>query len=84
MHLDGPEWFSGPDILNFYKYFCSNLPKIDNGGFLSIGLAIFWSNLSENIFRVLKYHKKNYFFSLIFLKYDTFNGNLTFLAIFWT
>ena len=76
--------FSGPDILNFLNYFCPNLAKFDYGGFLSIGLAIFWYNLSENVIGVLKFQKKNYSFSLTFLKYDTFNGNLTFLTIFWT
>ena len=58
--------FSGPDILNFKKYFCPNLPKFDYGGFLSIGLAIIWYNLSENIFGVLKFQKKNYSFLLLF------------------
>ena len=42
------------------------------------------TNLPENVFWVLKFQKKNYSFSLTFLKYDTFNGNLTFLTIFWT
>ena len=82
MPRDAPKWFSGPDILNFLNYFCPNLPKFDYGGFLSIGLAIFWYNLSENVIGVLKFQKKNYSFSLTFLKYDTFNGNLTFLTIF--
>ena len=84
MLQNASKWFSGPNILNFLNYFCSNLPKFDYGGFLSIGLAIFWYNLSENVFWVLKYQNKNYFFSLTFLKYDTFNCNLTFLAIFFT
>ena len=78
------KWFSGPNILNFLNHFCSNLPKFDYGGFLSMGLAIFWYNLSENVFGVLKFQKKNYSFFLTFLKNDTFNGNLTFLTIFWT
>ena len=82
MLQNASKWFSGPNILNFLNYFCSNLPKFDYGGFLSIGLAIFWYNLSENVFGVLKYQSKNYFFSLTFLKYDTFNCNLTFLAKF--
>ena len=84
MLQNASKWFSGPNILNFLNYFCSNLPKFDYGGFLSIGLAIFWYNLSENVFWVLKFQKKNIFFSFTFLKYDTFNGNLTFLANFWT
>ena len=78
------EWFSGPNILNFLNYFCSNLPKFDYWGFLSIGLAILWYNLSENVFGMLKFQKKNLIFSLMFLKYHTFYGNLTFLANFWT
>ena len=57
-----------------FRYFCSNLPKFDNGGFLSVGLAIFWYNFSENVIRVQKYQNKNYFFSLTFLKYHTFFG----------
>ena len=65
----------------FESIFFSNFPKFDNGGFLSIGLAIFWYNLSENVFGVLKFQKKNYFVSLTFPKCDTFNGNLTFLAL---
>ena len=77
------KWFSGPNILNFLNYFCSK-PKFDYGGFLSIGLAIFWYNLSENVIGVLKFQKKNYSFSLTFLKYDTFNGTLTFFTTFWT
>ena len=76
--------FSCPDILNFKNHFCSNLPEFDYGEFLSIGLVIFWYNWSGNVIGVLKFQKKNYSFSLTFLKYDTFNGNLTFLAIFWT
>ena len=84
MIQDDPKWFSGPNILNFLNYFCSNLPKFHYGGFLSIGLAIFWYNLSENVFGVLKFQKKNYFVSLTFPKCDTFNGNLTFLALVWT
>ena len=81
MIQDDPKWFTGPNILNFLNYFCSNLPKFHYGGFLSIGLAIFWYNLSENVFGVLKFQKKNYFVSLTFPKCDTFNGNLTFLAL---
>ena len=54
------EWFSGPNILNFLNHFCSNLPKFDYCGFLSIGLAIFWYNLSENIFGEPKIPKKNF------------------------
>ena len=46
--------FSDPDILNFLNYFCPNLAKFDYGGFLSMGLAIFWYNLSENVVGVLK------------------------------
>ena len=84
MIQDDPKWFSGPNILNFLNYFCSNLPKFHYGGFLSIGLAIFWYNLSENVFGVLKFQRKNYFVSLTFPKCDTFNGNLTFLALVWT
>ena len=53
MPRDAPKWFSGPDILNFLNYFCTNLPKFDHRGFLSIGLAIFWYNLSEIFFGVL-------------------------------
>ena len=83
-HFDASKWFSGPNILNFLNYFCSNLPKFHYGGYLSIGLAIFWYNLSENVFGVLKFQKKNYFVSLTFPKCDTFNGNLTFLALVWT
>ena len=49
-----------------------------------MGLAIFGYNLPENVFGVLKFQKKNYSFSLTFLKDDTFNGNLTFLSNFWT
>ena len=60
------EWFSGTNILNFLNHFCSNLPKFDYGGFLSIGLAIFWYNLPENVFGVLKLQKKNYFFLSLF------------------
>ena len=84
MNGSARKWFSGPNILNFWKHFCSNLLKFDYWGFLSTGLAIYKYNLSKNVFGVLKFQKKNYFFSLTFLKYDTFIGNLTFLAIFWT
>ena len=63
---DPRKWFSGPNILNFWKHFCSNLLKFDYWGFLSTGLAIFWYNLSENVFRELKYQKKNQFFLLLF------------------
>ena len=61
MIQDDPKWFSGPNILNFLNYFCSNLPKFHYGGFLSIGLAIFWYNLSENVFGVLKFQKEKLF-----------------------
>ena len=33
MIQDDPKWFSGPNILNFLNYFCSNLPKFQYGGF---------------------------------------------------
>ena len=36
----GPKGFSGPNILNFWKHFCSNLLKFDYWGFLSTGLTI--------------------------------------------
>ena len=68
MLQNASKWFSGPNILNFLNYFCSNLPKFDYGGFLSIGLAIFWYNLSENVFWVLKFQKKNIFFFFHFSK----------------
>ena len=50
-----------PNILNFVNHFCSNLPKFDKEGFLSMGY-----NLSENVVGVLSAkitREKLFFFS---------------------